>query len=135
MAVADATAVVHVDAIRSFLRSFVYLGVGAPTNQAGFRPVDTFVAELKKELGHLALFYFDAVGGDKVGLVWHPSAFLPRPLRINDLQETCPIASGDASGAGGSHQQLAVPNVVEVLARIQDIGKGLVGAVELANHA
>ena len=68
--------------------------------------------------------------GDTIGVVWHPSAFLPRALRVNDTKLSCPVGRG----AGDSPDKV-VPNVVEILARMRDLGEGLVSTVQLCATA
>jgi hypothetical protein len=51
----------------------------------GFDPCLQYVRLLRARFGGLAFFFWDALGGDSVGVVWRPQAFLPRPFHITNV--------------------------------------------------
>ena len=90
--------------------------------------------DLEKEFGHIALFHYNEVAGDAVGVVWRPEAFMPRTARINDLAHTCPVTTGGGGGDGNKWKlELTVLNVAELLGRMTALGKGLVARVQLSS--
>ena len=89
----------------------------------------------------MALFHFDALAGNHVGVLWRPTAFLPRAVHVNELMWSCPLldrVSADKSkgetpstpGTPSTPKQI-VPNIVEVLSRMAELGEGLVSEVHL----
>ncbi|CAM9623587.1 unnamed protein product, partial [Discosporangium mesarthrocarpum] len=105
----------------------------------GFDPVGGFVKELRMRFGHLAVFFSpgEAGGQGEVGLVWRPSAFLPRPLSVMHARH-CVLVGGEANkvkGEGGKGGGvLMVPAVSEVLGEILEMGGDLITRIHLCGQ-
>jgi hypothetical protein len=62
-------------------------------SMAGYDPVASYVAELQAEFGHLALFFYDAHGGQHIGVVFNPDALKACELRVPDFADRLPHGS------------------------------------------
>ena len=74
------------------------------------------MSELQARYGHLALFFADGVAGSRIGIVWKPAAFLPKPFRLSAAKDAMPVGGG----------RLVIPNIFAMVADISGLGKGLV---------
>ena len=48
----------------------------------GFDPVRLLVKEYRRRFGTLALFFYNAMEGDTIAVVWRPSALEARPFKV-----------------------------------------------------
>lgn len=67
-----------------------------------------------------------------IGLVWRPSAFVPRPYNVNRSRHMMVVAGegeGQGKGRGGA---LMTTNVLEVLAEIKALGGDMFAGVHLS---
>ena len=76
------------------------------------------MAELNAKYGHLALFFHDSVTGSRIGIVWKPSAFIPRKFKVSASKDMMPITD-----------KLVIPNTFAIMSDISALGKGLVNNV------
>lgn len=90
----------------------------------GFEPLRQLHADLHARLGHCALFCFDALGGEVVGVKWRPHAWLPQPFQVATAHTHAPSASAAQAGT-------CVPDAAAVLAEMVEVGSGLVQDVLL----
>ncbi len=102
----------------------------------GFDPIGDLVAELRRRFGHLAVFFSPGPAGSSgvVGLVWRPSAFVPRPYNVNRSRYMMVIEGGGSAGRQGEGQGgvLMTVNVLEVLAEIKALGGDMFEGVYLS---
>lgn len=90
------------------------------------------MAELRRRFGHLAVFFSPGPAGSagKIGVVWRPSAFIPRPFNLNRSRHM--LAAGDqGEGKGGGEGVLVTMNVLEVLAEIKAVGGDMLEGVHV----
>ncbi|CAM9838868.1 unnamed protein product, partial [Hapterophycus canaliculatus] len=98
----------------------------------GFDPIADLVSELRRRFGHLAVFFSPGAAGASgmIGLVWRPSAFVPRPFNVNRSRYMMVVGGGQGQGKdrtdGGV---LATTNVLEVLAEMKDFGGDMIEGV------
>ena len=98
----------------------------------GFDAVGHFVAQLEKRFGHLALFFYDAVSGRSIGVTWRPAAFQLSPLKVAQSEHLMPTTAGaNTAGPATKLKPNAVPNVVEIIAEMQQLGEGLVEQIDV----
>ena len=91
----------------------------------GFDPFAQYVETLRSHFGHLALFFRNALHGDKVGIVWNAQAFAPQPFKVSTARVTTPshqFKKKNKSATSGT----CVPNQEELLGEIMLLGKGFV---------
>eukprot|EP00955_Chlamydomonas_euryale_P020352 215833-Chlamydomonas_euryale.AAC.2 len=96
-----------------------------PELLVGFDPVRQLVRRLAERYGHLADFAADAYGGRCVGVRWRAEAFLPVPPRSAAAHGVLPCVL-TTTAARSAAPPACVPNIVQVLAEMADIGEGLV---------
>lgn len=119
----------------------------------GFDPVKRYLQELRGSYGHLATFCADGHGGRLLGIKWHAAAFLPSPVQQATAHTALVCTLGPApqpslapsaaskgaakKGAAGVKAAsavaatsvvagLAVPNIMEVMSGMHELGEGLV---------
>lgn len=80
-----------------------------------------FVKELKRRYGSLALFFYNAMEGDTIGVVWRPQAKQKRPFKVSTVEY---------SRADPRHESVTT-NWEEIVHDIRVIGGVLVKAVEM----
>lgn len=99
----------------------------------GFDPIADLVSELRRRFGHLAVFFSPGAAGASgmIGLVWRPSAFVPKPFNVNRSRYVMVVGGGEGGqgkeAAGGG--ALATMNVLEVLAEMKEFGGDMIEAV------
>ncbi|KAI8923033.1 Nrap protein [Entophlyctis helioformis] len=102
---------------------------------AQFDPVDCLLADLHAAFGHLALFFHDRYGGDKIAVVWKAGVMAPGPFKVNLAYNAAPDAAHLGAGHAGAVLPKGVkpavrPNVDAMVSEMQRIGEGLVLAIE-----
>lgn len=101
----------------------------------GFDAIGDLVAELRRQFGHLAVFFSPGSAGSAgmIGVVWRPSAFVPRPYNANKSRHMM-VVGGEAveGGEGGEGGVLVSMNVVEVLAEIKVLGGDMLESVHVS---
>lgn len=65
-------------------------------------PVQCYLRELKKHYGGHALFFYDKLGGDVIGVVWNPDAIAPCSFKAVYSQDAAPVAGGGGGAAVGA---------------------------------
>lgn len=73
-------------------------GVGAllgGRKVAGLDPVERLVAELRRHLGHVALFCYDKYGGKRIMFVWKPDAKRNRSFSLQALPFSTPLPKSE----------------------------------------
>ncbi|CAM9342487.1 unnamed protein product, partial [Ectocarpus sp. 12 AP-2014] len=88
----------------------------------GFDPIGDLVSELRRRFGHLAVFFSPGSAGASgiIGLVWRPTAFVPRPNNVNRSQHMM-VVGGEGARGGSEVATMSVLNVVEVLSEMKDL--------------
>ena len=72
-----------------------------------------------------------------IGVVWRPSAFVPRPYNANKSRHMMvtgrqAVEGGEGGGSGGEGGVLVSMNVVEVLAEIKVLGGDMLESVHVS---
>eukprot|EP00752_Nemacystus_decipiens_P010134 g9031.t1 len=105
----------------------------------GFDPIGDLVSELRRRFGHLAVFFSPGSAGASgiVGLVWRPSAFVPRPYNVNRSRHMMVVGDLEGKGEGegqgtGRGGALMVMNVLEVLAEMKALGGDMFEGVHVS---
>lgn len=106
--------------------------------------IGDLVVELRRRFGHLAVFFSPGAAGStgKIGVVWRPSAFVPRPYNANKSRHMVVVdgkagewegeGGGGGRGEGGGGGVLVAMNVVEVLAEIKVLGGDMLEGVHVS---
>ena len=99
----------------------------------GFDAVALYVAQLEKQFGHLALFFYDAVSCRSIGVTWRPAAFQLLPLKVAQSEHLMPTTAGVKNTAGPATKLKpnAIPNIVEIIAEMQQLGEGIVEHIDV----
>ena len=114
-------------------------------------PVQCYLRDLKSHYGGHALFFYDKLGGDVIGVVWNPDALAPCGFKAVYSQDAAPAGGGggggaasdggsskkkkkakkggDDGGGGGSGPGQIALNIPAVLEGFQTLGQGLVKSV------
>ena len=83
------------------------------------------MSQLKEKFGDLAVFFWNALSGREIGVVWRPTATAPASFGVFSCLHR--LVEGEEEGAVGT-----VLNKPSVIAQMLDVGDGLiVGAEEL----
>lgn len=101
----------------------------------GFDPIGDLVSELRRRFGHLAVFFSPGAAGASgiIGLVWRPSAFVPRPYNVNRSRHMMVVGDGEGDGqVQGRGGALMTTNVLEVLAEMKALGGDMFEGVHLS---
>ena len=78
-----------------------------------------YVQKLRKRYGRLALFFFNQLEGNQVGVVWKPDAFFPQSFSVaTTLHQTISATQG-----------IGVVNVATVVSDFIVIGEGIIDEV------
>eukprot|EP00112_Aurelia_sp_Birch-Aquarium-sp1_P004342 Seg149.9 transcript_id=Seg149.9/GoldUCD/mRNA.D3Y31 product="Nucleolar protein 6" protein_id=Seg149.9/GoldUCD/D3Y31 len=94
-----------------------------------FDPAALYLNELKNAFSEVAMFFYDKLGGNVIGVVWKSQAFTPHPFKILGLKYRMPSTDSSSEKAASS-QQCLVPNTAAILEDFRIIGKGLVTDVK-----
>mmetsp|Transcript_15056 Transcript_15056/g.35024 ORF Transcript_15056/g.35024 Transcript_15056/m.35024 type:complete len:642 (-) Transcript_15056:94-2019(-) len=103
--------------------------------------VGKLLRTLEAQFGHLAVFFLDRLNGQAIALRWKPTAFLPVPFRVNAAHAMIVLASSAGADAAQHSGKKAkrekegegagmVPNVLELLQDMLDLGDGLIASAE-----
>lgn len=57
----------------------------------GLDLVENYLSELRERFGHLALFFYNALQEQVIGVVWKPGIFKPKPFKVANAQHAIPI--------------------------------------------
>ncbi|KAM3939859.1 nucleolar protein 6 [Leptodactylus fuscus] len=87
-----------------------------------YDPVQLYLSELRESFGEFALFFYDAHGGEVIGVIWNPSSFTPQPFKLTKVNGR--IVDTNSNGL------LLTPNVEAILEDFNILGEGLVKSVE-----
>jgi len=100
----------------------------------GFNPIENYMDDLQARFKDVAVFFYDQLGGDKVGVVWNPSYFLPHTFRLANVTFALPLThcTKENKDKKSSSSSLIIPNVFEMLADLRSLGDGFVLNVSLA---
>ena len=96
------------------------------TPRVNFDPAQLLLGDLRKAFGHVAKFYYDALGGTSIGVVWDSAATTAHPFKVRFTRDATVT-----SGAGGEAVPQIQLNVAAVLEDFKLIGKGMIKAVQL----
>lgn len=93
-----------------------------------FCPVQSkLVNSLRDKFGHAALFFWNHMRGDRIGLVWRPTLFLPAKFSVKDCSGRLPIVGlSDKANSGGSTSALTIVNVAGLIAEMVSLSDGLI---------
>ena len=91
----------------------------------GFNPVQKYVQVLEANFGTFAVFFFDQLGGNTIGVAWRPSAFLPQAFRVIDSHGKIAIELPNTK-----RKCQMIPNISSILEDFKILGKGMVDSVE-----
>ncbi|XP_073445908.1 nucleolar protein 6 isoform X1 [Dendrobates tinctorius] len=87
-----------------------------------YDPPQLYLNELKESFGEFALFFYDAHGGQVIGVIWNPSSFAPKPFRMTRVNGRVMEKKGNS--------MLMIPNVEAILEDFKILGEGLVKSIE-----
>lgn len=54
--------------------------------KAGLNPVQIYLHELRSAYGHVAVFFYDPCGGDKIAVLWRPCTFEKQDFRVGAVK-------------------------------------------------
>ncbi|KAG8469327.1 hypothetical protein KFE25_007845 [Diacronema lutheri] len=94
-------------------------------SRLGVDRVGALVRELESTYGHLAIFFLDRLEGKAIALRWKPTAFVPVKFRVGAARSMIALP-----GASRAEPVLMVPNVLELLQDMLDLGEGLLTVAE-----
>lgn len=100
----------------------------------GFDPIGDLVSELRRRFGHLAVFFSPGAAGASgmIGLVWRPSAFVPRPYNVNRSRHMMVAGPSEEEGDGNGAGVVTTMNVLEVLAEVKTLAGDMLEGVHLS---
>lgn len=87
-----------------------------------YDPVQRYLLELKSAFGEFALFFYDAHGGNLVGVLWKPQAFAPQPFKTSHVNAR--MLETRENGLQ------IIPNVEAIIEDFEILGAGLVKSIE-----
>ncbi|KAM4049230.1 nucleolar protein 6 [Anomaloglossus baeobatrachus] len=119
----------HREAVDQPTKSFVRGLLKVDTSCSSFRfpvvdydPPQLYLNELRESFGELALFFYDAHGGEVIGVIWNPSSFAPKPFKMTRV-------NGMVMEKKGNSVRM-IPNVEAILEDFKILGEGLVNRIE-----
>lgn len=54
--------------------------------KAGLNPVELYLHELRSAYDHVAVFFYDPCGGDKIAVLWRPSSYEKQEFRVGAVK-------------------------------------------------
>ena len=99
----------------------------------GMNPIKKFINELQIRYNDKALFFYDGIGGDVIGVVWKPNAFIPRPFTVADSIGSLPASQSQVKSSMSTKKNKlhTLPNVDQIVHEFKIIGQGLVSDVTI----
>ena len=94
----------------------------APPLLVGTEPVAALVADLRAAFDDVALFFYNALEPEQIGLVWRPTADQKRPFAAMRCAHSQP-----SNGTSASHLK---PNKAQILHDCAKLGAHLVQSVD-----
>jgi len=89
----------------------------------GFDPAEAYLDDLTRIYADTAKFFYDPLGGDRIGGIWDPSLTKPMAFRVLSRFSSTPALEEKGKGKGGDPVLL---NEGAVLGEILRMGEGLV---------
>ncbi|KAG9488294.1 hypothetical protein GDO78_007867 [Eleutherodactylus coqui] len=111
--------------IKSFIRGLLEVDIKNKDPRfpvVDYDPVQLYLSELRESYGEFALFFYDAHGGEVIGVIWNPSSFTPQPFKTTKLNGR--IVDTKSSSL------LMIPNMEAMLEDFKILGEGLVKSIE-----
>lgn len=111
--------------ITSFVRGLLEEDVSANCSRfpvVDYDPVQFYLSDLRESYGEFALFFYDAHGGDVIGVLWNPGSFTPQPFKMSKVNGRIVDPK--------SNSLLLIPNVEAILEDFKILGEGLVRSIE-----
>jgi U3 small nucleolar RNA-associated protein 22 len=126
-------------ALRLKLYKNMATGVHASQLYIGFEPVHELVKELQARYGHLALFMYNSMAANAIGIVWRPSAYTQSTFNAMNSRYCMPVAVDSDSGTSSSNSSSGVlakgtqvvPNVTQILAEIHALGSDMIESIHI----
>eukprot|EP01041_Mallomonas_annulata_P007991 gene7991-16353_t len=86
-----------------------------------------FIHKLRSHFGHYALFFWNHLKADTIGIVWRPVVFLPVKFSIRDSQDKIFCAHGSGTGSGsGMADNVGILDVSTIVVKMLSLSDGLV---------
>lgn len=95
--------------------------------------------DLRDAFKEEAVFFWNAIKGKEVCVVWRPSLFVPKKFSVLQSKFVMPIDDGTEGAAATKRQKtedtavataaVTVPNILEIVSHIQDSAEGLLSAI------
>eukprot|EP00953_Heterococcus_sp_UTEX-ZZ885_P026064 14120-Heterococcus_DN1.PRE.2 len=124
-------------ALRLKLYKNMATGLHASQLYIGFEPVHELVRELQARYGHVALFMYNSMAPNAIGIVWRPSAYTQSTFNAMNSRYCMPVASDSGSTSSSSSSSVlakgtqVVPNVTQILAEIQALGGDMIESIHI----
>lgn len=94
--------------------------------QHDWRPVEELVQSLREKFGSLALFFYNELTPEVIGVLWRPTSFVPRPLSIMHSEYVRPVE--DVKWQSDS---LVVHNTNDILRGMSEYIDGIIANVKV----
>ncbi|KAH9855524.1 Nrap protein [Lenzites betulinus] len=94
----------------------------------GFDPLALFYDDLTHVYADTALFFYDPLGGNRIGAVWQPNLRDARPFRVLGGFSSIPVSRADSDGKE-KEKGLVVLNEGALFAEIRRVGGALVAGI------
>ena len=95
----------------------------------GFDPFSEYINLLKKNFGHLAMFFRNSLSGSCIGILWNAAAFQPAPFKVSASRFAIPSHQFKLD-SGESFDDTIVPNQNELVGEMLLLGKGFAERLE-----
>lgn len=94
--------------------------------QHGWRPVEELVQSLREKFGSMALFFYNDLTPEVIGVLWRPTSFVPQPLSIMHSEYVRPVE--DVKWQSDS---LVVHNTNDILREMGEYTDGIIANVKV----
>jgi U3 small nucleolar RNA-associated protein 22 len=94
--------------------------------QHGWRPVEEVVQSLREKFGSLALFFFNELAPEVIGVLWRPTSFMPQPFSVMRSEYVRPV--DDAKWQSDS---MVVHNARDIFREISEYTDGVIANVKV----
>jgi U3 small nucleolar RNA-associated protein 22 len=91
-------------------------------------PAQLYLRDLRSAYGDAALFFYDKLGGDVIGVVWNPDALAPCAFKAQYARDAAPVTLPKVGKVWDKQIALNVSAVVE---GFRTIGQGLVKSISI----